>query len=146
MTENNISAEAKAEAIRQISGPSVGLLVTGIVGGVFSLIGMVALIIGAGITSVAGLESDWIDKIPWGIEEIYEGAFSLGFTLIELLVAGFLIYVAFKIKELKQWGLGVAACILAMLPCVSPCCIIGLPIGIWCLIVLMKPEVRDSFT
>jgi len=146
MTENNISVPAQAEAARQISGPSVGLLITGIVGGIFSLIGMVALVIGAGITSLAGLESDWMDKIPWGMEEIYEGAFSIGVTLIELLVAGFIIYAALKIKELKQWGLGVAACILAMLPCISPCCIVGLPIGIWCLIVLMKPEVRDMFT
>lgn len=146
MTEKTISAQAKAEAVRQVSGPSAGLLITGIVGGIFSLIGLAALMIGAGIASVAGLGSDWLDEVPWHLEEVFEGVFSIGFTLIELLVAGFIIYAALKIKELKQWGLGVAACIMAMLPCISPCCIIGLPLGIWCLVVLMRPEVRDSFS
>jgi hypothetical protein len=28
---------------------------------------------------------------------------------------------------------------------VSPCCFIGLPIGIWALIVLAKPEVKAAF-
>jgi predicted Zn finger-like uncharacterized protein len=36
------------------------------------------------------------------------------------------------------------ACILAMIPCVN-CCILGLPFGIWGLVVLNKPEVKDAF-
>jgi hypothetical protein len=35
--------------------------------------------------------------------------------------------------------------VVAMVPCLSPCCILGLPLGIWALIVLMKPEVKSSF-
>jgi hypothetical protein len=38
-----------------------------------------------------------------------------------------------------------AASIIAMIPCVSPCCLLGLPIGIWALVVLMKPEVKSAF-
>ena len=37
------------------------------------------------------------------------------------------------------------ASILAMIPCLSPCCLIGLPIGIWALVILMKPEVKAAF-
>lgn len=37
------------------------------------------------------------------------------------------------------------AAILAMIPCVSPCCLLGLPLGIWALIVLLKPEVKAAF-
>ncbi len=33
----------------------------------------------------------------------------------------------------------------AMIPCVSPCCLLGLPLGIWALIVLVKPEVKAAF-
>ena len=32
-----------------------------------------------------------------------------------------------------------------MVPCISPCCLVGLPIGIWALVVLNKPEVKGSF-
>jgi len=39
----------------------------------------------------------------------------------------------------------VVASILAMVPCISPCCLLGIPIGIWALVVLMKPEVQQAF-
>ena len=64
---------------------------------------------------------------------------------IGLLIAGLIIYASMEMKKLKQWGLAVAASILAMVPCISPCCIIGLPIGIWALVVLMKDEVKAAF-
>jgi hypothetical protein len=50
-----------------------------------------------------------------------------------------------KMKRLESHGLAVTASILAMLPCTSPCCIIGLPLGIWALVVLSKPEVKSAF-
>jgi hypothetical protein len=39
----------------------------------------------------------------------------------------------------------IAASIVAMIPCVSPCCCIGLPVGIWALVVLSKGDVKDHF-
>ncbi|GAH16118.1 unnamed protein product, partial [marine sediment metagenome] len=89
--------------------------------------------------------SDWAEDIPWGIEEFYQGAFAVGFSIIDIFIAALIIYAALKMKDLKHWGLAVAASILAMIPCISPCCIIGLPIGIWCLVVLMKPAVKEAF-
>jgi hypothetical protein len=49
-------------------------------------------------------------------------------------------------KKLKNWNLAMAGSILAMIPCISPCCIMGLPIGIWAVIVLMKPEIKSAFS
>ncbi len=69
----------------------------------------------------------------------------MGSSFLGLLVALFIIYAALKMKDLKQWNLAVVASILAMLPCISPCCIIGLPIGIWSLVVLMRPDVKAAF-
>jgi hypothetical protein len=40
----------------------------------------------------------------------------------------------------------VVTSIVAMVPCLGPCCIVGIPIGIWALVVLMKPEVKAAFT
>ena len=38
-----------------------------------------------------------------------------------------------------------ATCCLAMFPMCGPMYVIGIPLGIWGLVVLRKPEVRDSF-
>jgi hypothetical protein len=37
------------------------------------------------------------------------------------------------------------ACILAMIPC-SACCLLGIPLGIWGLVVINNPEVRGAFS
>jgi len=50
-----------------------------------------------------------------------------------------------KMKKLENYGLAMTASILAMIPCLSPCCLIGLPIGIWAVVVLSKPEVKSAF-
>ena len=139
MSENQQATPAVPDVTRQVSGPSTALLITGIIGVIFSVATFFSLMIGAGLSTF------WRDNVPEMYEEIWEGAAGMGSAFVGILVAGFIIYAALKMKELNQWGLAMAASILAMIPCISPCCIIGLPIGIWCLVVLTKPEVKAAF-
>ncbi len=127
------------EASDQVSGPSVGLLITGILGAALSFIGLIASLFETGIESIKS--SEFIG----GYARIAEGAAGVAFCFVGLLVAGFIIYASLKMKALTQWSLCVAASIIAMIPCISPCCIVGLPVGIWCLVVLTKPEVKAAF-
>ena len=66
-------------------------------------------------------------------------------SLIGLGVAGFLAWGAFKMMRLEGWGLALTTCILALVPCVSPCCLIGLPFGIWGLVVINDQAVKATF-
>lgn len=61
-----------------------------------------------------------------------------------LIPYGIVIFGATRMKQLKNYPLAIAASILAMLPC-SACCILGLPIGIWSLVVLCNRDIRDAF-
>lgn len=139
MSNDQKITPAVPDANMQVSGPSTALLITGIIGAIFSVATFFSLIIGVGLSTF------WREDIPDVYGEIWEGAAGMGSSFIGILVAGFIIYAALKMKELNQWGLAMAASILAMIPCISPCCIIGLPIGIWCLVVLTKPEVKAAF-
>jgi hypothetical protein len=38
-----------------------------------------------------------------------------------------------------------AASIIAIIPCFGPCCCLGIPVGIWALVVINKPEVKSAF-
>lgn len=127
-------------AAQQIQGPAIGLLVTAVVGGLWAVFSVLANILGLGM---AGLDSV-TREYDWA-EYAFGGAFGIVFALIGLVVAAFLLWAALQMKELKNWTVSVVASILAMIPCISPCCIIGLPIGIWALVVLMKPEVKTAF-
>lgn len=48
-------------------------------------------------------------------------------------------------KSLENYGFAMAASIIALIPCMGPCCILGIPFGIWSLVVLSDPVVRSSF-
>jgi hypothetical protein len=73
------------------------------------------------------------------------GPIGIADSLICIVIAAVVLFGAIKMKKLENHGLALAASILAMIPCLSPCCLLGLPIGIWALVVLLKPEVKSAF-
>ena len=142
MPEEQKPVQVVVDPKMQVSGPSIGLLVTGVVGGIFSFLGLIMSFMG---TSISSIMADRLEDFDDRYTQIYEGAAGIASSLIGILVAAFIIYAALKMKELSQYGLCMVASILAMIPCISPCCVIGLPIGIWCLVVLTKPEIKEAF-
>ena len=62
------------------------------------------------------------------------------------MVVSVLIFLgAMKMQSLKSFEFAFVAAVLAMIPCMTPCCVIGLPFGIWALVVLNKPTVKPHF-
>ena len=139
MSKEPTSPQVIVDPSWQVSGPSTGLLITGILGVVFDFTLLIAEIIGTSLSTF------WEEEIPDRYEQFAEGVFGMGMAIVGLVLSAFVIYAALKMKELNQWSICVAASIIAIIPCLSPCCLVGLPIGIWCLVVLMRPEVRSAF-
>jgi len=67
-------------------------------------------------------------------------------NLVSLVIDGVMLYGAFQMRQLKSWGLALAAAILVMLPLGGCCCALGLPVGIWAVVVLMRADVKADFT
>lgn len=76
---------------------------------------------------------------------LLSGGFGILVNVVGLVVAGFILYGAQQMKDLKSRGWAMIAAIVSVIPCVSPCCVVGLPVGIWALLVLNKPEVKAAF-
>jgi hypothetical protein len=114
-------------------------MVTAIIGACLQAFGLFINMLGAGLSSftAGGPEEQILSYLSGGV--------GVASSAIGLLIAGLIIYAAIEMRNLRQWGLAMAASILAMVPCISPCCIIGLPMGIWSLIVLQKPEIKAAF-
>ena len=78
--------------------------------------------------------------------DIYIGSgqtLGLGLGIFRLGIATVVIIGAFKMLQQRSWSLSMAAAILMLVPCLGPCCPLGIPVGIWALIILFKPEVRQ---
>src|SRR5262249_52432082 len=65
--------------------------------------------------------------------------------IFQMVGGGFIIFGALKMMKLQSWGIALAASILAIIPCTSPCCCTGLPIGIWAIVVLVNSDVKAAF-
>ncbi|MDA1015192.1 MAG: DUF4339 domain-containing protein [Planctomycetota bacterium] len=74
------------------------------------------------------------------------GTIGAGIIVGCILVVNFLILIgAINLHLTKSYGLAMTGAILSLIPCITSCCIGGIPIGIWALVVLNDPDVRDSF-
>ena len=126
-------------AIAELAGPSIGLMVTAIIGACLQAFGLFINMLGAGLSSftAGGREEQLLSYLS--------GGFGVVSSAIGLLIAGLIIYASIEMRNLRNWGLAMAASILAMVPCISPCCIIGLPMGIWSLVVLQRPDIKAAF-
>ena len=67
--------------------------------------------------------------------------------LVMFLIMGWWLLVllaAVQMKGLRSFGFAMTGAILAMIPC-NVCCLLGLPFGIWALVVLNRPDVKSAF-
>jgi hypothetical protein len=66
-------------------------------------------------------------------------------SLFQLVLGGLMGFGGLKMKNLQSFPLAIAASIIAIVPCFNCCYCLGIPLGIWSLIVLNKAEVKTAF-
>jgi serine/threonine protein kinase len=122
------AADDKLEAVRQRTrAPSIGLMIAGLIN---CGIGLILL-------------------VSWSIVSVTSGATSPGAVItgsigIIFAATGLLTFVgAQRMIRLQSYGLAVAAGVLQLVP--SPGSLLGLPMGIWALVVLTRREVHVAF-
>src|SRR5688572_3326597 len=118
----------------RVGAPAIGLIVTGALSVVFTVFGLLFIALG-GASAINDPQAR--DALPgFGV--------MLGASVVQLVLGGLIIYAGVQMRKVQSWGLAVAGSIVAMLPCL-PCCLLGLPIGIWALIVLFDSDVKRAF-
>ncbi len=124
----------------QVSGPAIGLIVTAVFGFVANAIAVVWNVVGARFQQMPpGMDPELQRLI-----QSMTGVMGVVSCVIGVILSCLVLYGAIQMKKLASYGWAMTACILALVPCTSPCCLLGLPIGIWALVVLLKPEVKAA--
>jgi hypothetical protein len=77
------------------------------------------------------------------VYSIFGGGALAGFAAFVIYTLVF--FGALSMKNLRRRGLAIAAGVLAVIPCLSPCYLLALPAGIWALVVLGSRDVKDAF-
>jgi hypothetical protein len=131
------SPAPSATAAAVVNGPAIGLIVVAVLGALLQIVSIIKnLVVGSAISGNVQLPA---------FVKMLSGPVGVVLGIIGILVSVVILLGAMKMKKLESYGLAMAASIIAMIPCFSPCCLLGLPIGIWAVVVLSKPEVKSAF-
>jgi len=126
-----VSSKPDQESVRhQVKAPATGLLVVGILNWILIPLATALYVWGFPHT---GIYSD----VP------QPGLAFAAIPLTAFVLCTFIIYGALQMMQSERRGAAIAASVLAII--ITPGNLIGLPLGIWALVVLNRREVRNAF-
>lgn len=130
-----------ASVRQEVAGPAIGLIVVGVLGAIQAAVGILTNLLGAGLNAASFRGNPEAERIF----TLLGGTIGTAVYLVSLAISVFVFYGGLRLQKLQSYGLCVVASVLALIPCTSPCCCVGLPVGIWALVVMNRPEVKSQF-
>jgi hypothetical protein len=137
------TGQAAAEDVRRrVKPPAVGLITTGVLGLIFNVV-----VAGYGYVDqfVTPLNAETRAQRAAGVEpDQASTALATMATLGFSLASAAAVWAGFNMMQLRSYRLSLAGSV-AIMPGACLCFFAGIPVGIWSLTVLLRPEVRDAF-
>jgi hypothetical protein len=125
-------------AMNVVSGPATALIVVSIIS-----IVLLALAIPFDLFLLVSGMARRLQR-P-GIDPVTRIAIRLLWDVIIMGASCYVCWGGLQMKRLANFSHARAAAIVACIPCVGPCCVLGLPCGVWALTVLGKPGIEGAF-
>jgi hypothetical protein len=125
----------------QVAAPAVALIAVAVVAIVFGALGL-----GIDLLLIVSGSVEVLERENTGpISEYTQIAVRTIWGLVLFVAAWFVLYGGWNMKNLTNYGTARTAAIVAMVPLVGPCCLLGIPFGLWAFLVLGKAHVRSAF-
>jgi len=128
------SSSSREEARRKVQGPAIAMLIS------FSLT-LALLLIGLVVIALAPRGQPNRMAFPF----VGNPNLMLLMGLVQGVICVVILIGAWQMRNLKSYGLAMTGSILSMIPYISPCCLLGLPFGIWSIVVLNDENVKSAF-
>ena len=132
---------ANRDLLAEVQRPAIALIIVALVAIILGTLGLVLDVFLLASGAVANLEATnagpTSEYTPIAVRSIW------GAVLV--IASSFVLYGAIKMKNLESHSTARAAAIVAMIPLLGPCFVLGIPFGIWAWVVLGKPDVKNAF-
>lgn len=120
--------------------PAIFLIIVGVLGLLASLYGC----INAAVSPPPAVPPDAPEALKAFIEGSV-GPVAVGMQAFFILFNAFIIFGAVQMLRVKSWPLSLASSIAATINCGTCCFILGIPVGIWSIVILSMTDVKDAF-
>lgn len=129
------------DTLNKLKAPSIGLIIAGVLNAVSGLYLVASSLLQYTRGALDRTFSQDAEQIGF-----YIGFWGTAvFGILGFIVAPVIIYGAIQMMRGRSFGLSRTAAILAVIPLTSCCFVIGIPFGIWALVVLAQPDVKALF-
>lgn len=139
--ESSFPSRPGPDARSQVETPGLLLFIVGLAGVAVDLLWTVGSLLGFGLSSLSALLN--LGELDQALGVLDSGLGVLS-ALVGLAVSAFMAYGATQMRALSSYPLAVAASVLALVPW-SCCCCFTFPVGVWCLVVLLREDVKAAF-
>lgn len=129
-------------AVQDVSAPATALKVLGWMGLGLSALGVLLWVF---ILTWAANDPQAKKNMGKDDEIFVEGAVYITQGVVAGIVSIVILIGAGKMSRLENRSWAMTAAVLGSIPCISPCCLLGLPFGIWAIAVLNRPSVQAAF-
>lgn len=127
----------------RVSAPAVALIVTAILGLLGNLCAVT--VYGFGLVVALNGQAQALNMKQDTAEIVMTCGSVVAGAVLGLILSVVLLIGANKMRKLESYGFAMTAAIIAVVPCISPCCWLGLPFGIWAIVVLSDVSVKQAF-
>jgi hypothetical protein len=124
----------------KVIAPAIALIIVGCLGFIASIYGVVNAIV-SDPPPVAPGAPEWAKAFAEGSVGTSAAIIQSIFLIINIVI----IFGGIRMFRFQGWGVCLASSVLAIVNFGTCCCVIGAPIGIWALIVLNMPDVKQAF-
>jgi len=129
--------------LERLRAPGTALIIAASLNGI---IGLLALL--GGLVRLSGLSGS--EQLPANEAErigyVSSTVITYCVSLLSLLLAPLIIYGAIQMMHGKKYKMARVAAIMAINPFTSCCFLVSIPMGIWAMILLGKPEIKAVFS
>jgi hypothetical protein len=139
-------------ALNEVKAPSICLQVISALGFVLSIWSLIKLVffknmIEQDLERIVAQYPQLQDAHFQELMHTIYGPVGIASNVFTLVISALIFWAALKMRNLQSYTFVIVATILAMLPCATNCCVwvLGLPIGIWALVVLGRKHIKSHF-
>lgn len=134
-------------AAERVKVPAIGLIVSMGIGLALVTLNLLQnILVLAGVMPMAApqnVDPEMMEQFR-GMQ-MFGGGIGILFAVLMIICGVVVILGAIKMKNLESYNFALTACILSLIPCLSPCCLLGLIFGIWGIVVLSNSDVKAAF-
>ena len=120
--------------------PGIGLIITGALGMILSFVSIAIALTGAPPANDPELP-EWLNGMQRGQHGPVAAVIQVCFVFLNLLI----IFGGICLVRVKSRGTAITSSCAAMVNVGNCCCLLGLPIGIWALVILLQSDVKSAF-